>query len=74
MTDLRKRFIEDLQLKGMSERTVEMYVRAVSQLAKHYNKSPDQISDEELRLYFLYNKNERKWSRTASTISLCGIK
>lgn len=74
MTDLRKRMIEDLQLKGMSERTIEMYVRAVRQLAVHYNKSPEFISEEELRQYFLYNKNVRKWSRTASTIALCGIK
>ena len=74
MTNLRKRMIEDLQLKGMSERTVEMYVRAVRQLAVHYNKSPEFISEEELRQYFLYNKNVRKWSRTASTIALCGIK
>jgi site-specific recombinase XerD len=74
MTDLRKRLIEDLQLKGMSERTNEMYVRAVRQLAEHYKKSPDQISEEELRQYFFYNKNIRKWSRTASTIALCGIK
>jgi len=74
MTDLRKRLIEDLQLRGMSERTIEMYVRAVRQLADHYHKSPDRISEEELRQYFLYNKNVRKWSRTASTIALCGIK
>jgi integrase/recombinase XerD len=74
MTDLRKRMIEDLQLKGMSERTIEMYVRAVLQLAKHYSKSPEKITEEELRQYFLYNKNSRKWSRTASTIALCGIK
>jgi site-specific recombinase XerD len=74
MTDLRKRLIEDLQLKGMSERTIEMYVRAVRQLAEHYHKSPEHISEEELRQYFLYNKNVRKWSRTASTIALCGIK
>jgi site-specific recombinase XerD len=58
----------------MSERTIEMYVRAVRQLADHYHKSPDRISEEELRQYFLYNKNVRKWSRTASTIALCGIK
>lgn len=69
-----QRFIEDMQLKGMSERTIEMYVRAVRQLTKHFNKSPEKISDEELRQYFLYNKNERGWSRTASTIALCGIK
>ena len=74
MTGLRKRFIEDLQLKGYSVRTQQMYVRAVRQLAEHYSKSPDQITEEELRDYFLYNRNIRKWSRTASTISLCGIK
>lgn len=84
MTQLRKRMIEDLQLRGMSERTIGMYTRAVRQLApwniysteqaEHYHKSPDKITEEELRQYFLYNKNVRKWSRTASTISLCGIK
>lgn len=74
MTDLRKRMIEDLQLKGMSDRTIEMYVRAVRQLAEHYHKSPARITEEELRQYFLYNKNVRHWSRTASTIALCGIK
>jgi len=69
-----KRFNEDLQLKGLSPRTIDMYVRAVKQLTKHYQKSPENISDEELRQYFLFNLNERQWSRVASTISLCGIK
>ena len=74
MTELRKRMIQDLQLRGYSERTQEMYVRAVRQLAEHYRTSPDQITEEQLREYFLYNKNVRQWSRTASTIALCGIK
>ena len=71
---LFKRFIEDLQLKGLSQKTIDMYTRAVRQLTKHYHKAPELISDEELRQYFLYNKNVRKWSRVAATISLCGIK
>lgn len=69
-----KRFSEDLQLKGLSQKTIDMYTRAVRQLTNHYHKSPEQISNEKLRQYFLYNKNVRKWSRVASTISLCGIK
>jgi len=73
MTELRKRMIEDLQLREMSPRTQQMCVRAVSQLAKHYNTSPDLISGEELRQYFLYLKNEKRYSRSASTIALCGI-
>jgi len=51
-----------------------MYVRAVRQLAEHYRKSPDLISEEELRQYFLYVKNVKQYSRSASTIALCGIK
>ena len=74
MTKLRQRMTEDLQLRGMSERTQEMYVRAVRQLAEHYNKSPDKISEEELRCYFLHIKNVKKYSRSTSTIALCGIK
>jgi integrase/recombinase XerD len=74
VTRLRQRMIEDLQLRGMSERTQEMYVRAVRQLADHYHKSPEYITEEELRDYFLYLKNVKHYSRSASTIALCGIK
>jgi integrase/recombinase XerD len=74
MTELRRRMIECLQLRGLSERTQAMYVRAVRQLAEHYRKSPDLISEEELRQYFLYVKNVKQYSRSASTIALCGIK
>lgn len=66
--------IECLQLKGLSERTQECYVRAVAQLAQHYHKSPDLITEEELREYFLYLLNVKKYSRSACTIALCGIK
>ena len=47
---------------------------AVWQLAQHYQRSPDQLSDEELRQYFLYLTNEKKMARPTATIALCGIK
>ncbi len=74
MSPLRLRLIEDLQLAGMCERTQEAYVRAVRQLAEYCDKSPDQINEEEIRSYFLYVKNEKKWSRPTCTIAICGIK
>lgn len=74
MSELRQRMTEDLQLRGMSQRTQEAYVQAVGQLAKYYNSAPDTISEEQLRQYFLYMKNEKKYSRSASTIALCAIK
>jgi integrase/recombinase XerD len=74
MTPLRRRMLEDLQLRGLSARTQERYVRAVRQLAEHDHKSPDRITEEELRDYFLSLKNVKHYSRSASTIALCGLK
>ena len=74
MTPLRLRMIEDLQLKGYSESTQKLYVSAVGQLCEHYDKPPGRITEEDLRDYFLYGKNVRKWSRSTSTVALCGIK
>ena len=74
MTELRKRMIECLQLRGLAERTQEAYTRAVRQLAAHYHKSPDQISAAELRQYFLYLMNVRHYSRNTMTVAICGIR
>lgn len=74
MTALRQKMMEDMQLRGLSARTQEAYVRAVRQLAEHYGKPPDQISEEELRQYFLYLKNGKQASRSTCTQVLCGFK
>ncbi|HET7238942.1 MAG TPA: site-specific integrase [Terrimicrobiaceae bacterium] len=74
MTPLRQRMIEDMQLRGLSARTQECYVTAVRQLAAHHHRSPDQLSEEDLRQYFLYLTNEKKVARATATIALCGIK
>jgi integrase/recombinase XerD len=74
MSVLRQKMIEDLQLRGLSVRTQETYLQAVRQLAAYYHKSPDQISEEELRQYFLFLKNVKHVSRSTHTLALCGIK
>jgi integrase/recombinase XerD len=74
MSPLQQRMLEDMQLRGLSARTQEAYVRAVWQLAQYYQRRPDQLSDEELRQYFLYLTNEKKLARSTATIALCGIK
>jgi site-specific recombinase XerD len=74
MGTLRQRMIEDMQLRGFSPRTQQSYARAVHKLAEYYHRSPDLVTDEELRQYFLYRTNVSGWSRVACTIALCGIK
>ena len=74
MTPLRQRMMEDLQLKGYSDSTQKLYVGEVRQLCDHFNKPPGRITEEDMRKYFLYGKNIKKWSRSTSTVALCGIK
>jgi len=74
MTDLRKRMIEDLQLHGFADKTQEAYLRAVRQLAIYCKKSPDQISEDDLRGYFLYLMNEKGVSQSSVRVALSGIK
>ncbi len=74
MTRLRQRMLEDMQLRGLSARTQGCYVAAVRQLAEHYRRSPDHLTEEDLRQYFLYLANEKKVARTTATIALCGCR
>src|SRR4051794_28715141 len=74
MTRLRQRMIEDMQLRGLAPLTQRAYLRAVGDLARYYDKSPDQITAEELRQYFLYLHNQKHVSRSTATVILCGIK
>jgi integrase/recombinase XerD len=74
MTTLRQRFIEDLPLQGQSERTQQAYVRAVRMLAEHFNTPPDQLTEAQIRQYFLDVTNVKKWSASTITQALCAIK
>ena len=74
MTPLRRRMLEDMQLRGFSPSTQRCYVQAVQRFAQHFGKSPDQITEEELRQYFLYLHNEKQVARSTATIALCAIK
>jgi site-specific recombinase XerD len=66
--------LEDMQLRGLSARTQECDIAAVCQLAEHYHRSPGQMTEEELRQYFLYLAHEKQVARATATIALCGIR
>jgi site-specific recombinase XerD len=66
--------LEDLRLRGFALKTQEAYLGAVRQLAGHYHKPPDQISEEELRQYFLYLQEVKQVAPSTFTIALTGLK
>ncbi len=74
MTTLRYQFTRELALRGMSPRTVDAYVKAVAGLAKHYQQSPDQLSDEQLKEYLYYLAKERQLAASSLNVAVSGMR
>jgi integrase/recombinase XerD len=72
-TLLRQRMHQDLQLAGLAEGTQTLYLRAVRQLADHFDTAPDRLTERQLREYLLYLKNDRQYSPSSLKIAASGI-
>src|SRR5258705_4513866 len=62
MSELRDRMIRDMTVRGFAPRTHKAYIAAVVRLAKHYRRSPDQITSDEVQTYLAHLIHERKLS------------
>jgi site-specific recombinase XerD len=66
--------IQDMELRGLKENTQRAYVEAVKDLARHYKRSPDLLSEEELRRYFVGLTQVRGRAKSTLRVRLFGIK
>ena len=53
MTPLRLQIFEDMMSAGLAAGTQAVYIDAVRRLAAQYRRSPDQLSEAEVRGYLL---------------------
>jgi len=51
MTELRRQMLQAMTVRGLARRTQQSYVMAVRRLAKHYGRSPDQLTADEIQSY-----------------------
>jgi hypothetical protein len=62
MTPLHQQMIDAMRQHGFSVRTHQSYLYAVNDLARHYRRSPEQLSVDELQDYFKHLVIERSLS------------
>ncbi len=74
MIPLRQKMIDAMQVRGMSPRTHRSYLSAVTDLARYYHRSPDQLSGEELQAFFLYLVKERHLSSATCRLYLNALR
>lgn len=73
-TLLRKQFIDHMTFAGLAENTKRSYVNSVKKLVRHYNRSPDTLTREQVELFFQHLVMEEKISLSACHYYLTGIR
>jgi site-specific recombinase XerD len=69
MTPLRRKLLDDLIIRGLSENTQKSYVQSVTGLARHYRRRPDWLTAEEVQDYLLHLLKKRGLSpKTCNTV------
>jgi site-specific recombinase XerD len=63
-----------MQLRGYAERTQSSYTRSMRQLENYWHLPAEEITEQQVRDYFLYCKNEAGWSAATMRIAYSGIK
>lgn len=54
MTALRRRMIEDMQIRNLSPKTIACYVTQVACFARHFERSPAKLGPDDVRAYQLH--------------------
>ena len=68
MTPLRRRMIEDMQIRNLAPRTQISYLEQVDRFARHFRKSPEHLGTAGIRAWQLYLAQDKRLA--ASSISL----
>jgi site-specific recombinase XerD len=74
MTDLKERMVQDMTLRGFAPGTQDKYWEAIEALAQHYQRPPDQLTQEQIREYLLYLIETRKLAKSTFRIRLSALK
>ena len=65
MSELRREMLTDLRIRNYAERTQEIYITRVAEMARHLQRPPEGLSHEEVRDYLRHLKEERGVSRSS---------
>ena len=62
MRPLRRRMIEDLQVRNLAPTTQQTYVRCVARFARHFSCAPDRLGAEQIRAFQVHLVTQAKAS------------
>ena len=74
MTSLRRRMVEDMQIRNLAVNTQKSYIQQVALFARYFQKSPELLGPEQIRAYQVYLTNEKKLSTGSIVIAISALR
>jgi len=74
MTELRRRVIEDMDMRKLSSNTKERYLQRITAYARHFGRSPAELGPEHIREFQLHMINEMKCSASHLNVTVSALK
>jgi integrase/recombinase XerD len=74
MTPLRKRMLDELQLRNLSACTTRAYLGAVERFSKYFQKSPEKMGPEQVREYLLHLIRDKESRPNTVMVNRSGLR
>lgn len=74
MSTVREKMLAELQLRGITPRTQTAYLREITKLENYFNRSPEELGEEEVKEYLVHMLENRGLSSGTYKYYAAGIK
>lgn len=74
MTPLRRRMIEDMQIRNLAPRTQVCYVEQVNRFARHFHKSPELLGPTEIRVWQIYLARDKRLAASSISVAVAALR
>ena len=74
MSPLRRRMIDDMQIRNLTPNTQRAYVGQIVGLAGHFGKSPELLGPDEIRTYLIHLTRERRLSASTIIVAVSALR
>jgi integrase/recombinase XerD len=74
VSPLRRRMIDDMQIRNLTPNTQRVYVAQVVRFAYHFRKSPDLLEPADIRTYLIHLTRERRLAASSTIVTVSALR
>jgi integrase/recombinase XerD len=74
MTPLRRRMIEDMQIRNLAPRTQVTYVEQIDRFARHFRQSPERLGLAEIRAWQIYLAQDKRLAASSISVAVAALR